>query len=240
LHDRAGARNPFFPVEVFAIFAALRTVIRPGVLIGVVTASLFALSARPAPAQTLPAPVLEPFDGRWHAPTFTLRGEVDHARFLSRVRVLRNDAVVDSVFTSLDSLFTVQVALEPGLNEFTAILVDSSLATSPPSNRVIVRFDTSAGFFIKIPMAPGSSFDLNAVGQASRAEVRIFDMAGDIVVEFESAQPLTFYSFIWNGRNGSGERVRRGPLIAVGILDYPDGTHDVVKRAFLFDPEGSP
>lgn len=240
MRDRAGAREPVFPVEVFTILAAFRTVIRPAILILALAASWLAISAHEAPAQSLPAPVLDAFDGRWHTDTYTLRGEVDRARFLSRVRVLRNDVVVDSVFTSLDSLFTVQVALEPGVNQFTAILVDSSLAVSPPSNTVTVRFDTGAGFFIKIPMVPGSSFDLNAVGEANRAEVRVFDMTGDLVVQFESADPRTFYSFLWDGRNGSGERVRRGPLIAVGILDYPDGTHDVVRRAFLFDPEGSP
>jgi hypothetical protein len=34
--------------------------------------------------------------------------------------------------------------------------------------------------------------------------------------------------------------VRRGPLVAVAAIDYPDGTHEIVRQVFLFDPKGSP
>jgi hypothetical protein len=89
-------------------------------------------------------------------------------------------------------------------------------------------------------MTPGRSFDLNAVNTAIRAGIRVFDMAGEMVVTFESNDALTFYSFPWDGLNASGERVRRGPLIAVGTIDYPDGQHEVIRRAFIYDPETSP
>jgi hypothetical protein len=206
-------------------------------LIGGVAALLL---ASPAGAQTLPAPVLDAFNGKWHSDSYLLRGEVDTTRFLSFVRILRNGTVVDSVTTTIDSLFTVRVDLEPGENNFTAILRDSSFVESPPSNTVTVFFDTSAGFFVPVPFAPGASFDLNTVNEAINADVRIFDVGGDLVVHFESREAGTFYSFPWDGLNGSGERVHRGPLVAVGTIDYADGSHQVVRRVFLFDPEASP
>jgi hypothetical protein len=176
--------------------------------------------------------VLEPFAGKWHSDSFLLEGEVDTTRFLSWVHIFRDGALVDSVTTTLDSLFTVRVSLEPGENSFSAVLFDSARVQSPPSNTVTIFFDTSAGFFVPVPFGPGATFDLNAVSDALGADVRVFDVAGDFVVRFESREAQTFYA--------SGERVHRGPLVAVGTIDYPDGSHKVVRRVFLYDPEAPP
>ena len=210
------------------------------VRIAAVAAGLVVATA-PARAQvTLPAPELEPFNGKWHTDTYKLRGEVDTTHFGGFVRILRNGIVVDSVTTTIDSTFTVKVDLSPGDNFFTAVLRDSGFVVSPPSNRVSVYFDTGAGLYLPIPFAPGASFDLNAVNMATRADLRLFDVAGGQVIHFESSQSQTFYSFLWNGLNQSGERVRRGPLVAVATIDYPDGSHQIIRRVFLFNPEASP
>ena len=183
--------------------------------------------------------MLEPFNGKWHTNSYLLRGEVARARLLSFVRVLRDGVVIDSVSTSIDSLFSVRVALQPGDNQFTAVWIDTSL-TSPPSNAVNVRFDTSAGFFMPVPFTSGASFDINVTDPVGKVVLRLFDVMGDLVTQFESREQRTFYSFPWDGLNASGERVHRGLLVAVTAIDYTDGSHEVIRRAFLFDSDGSP
>jgi flagellar hook assembly protein FlgD len=127
-----------------------------------------------------------------------------------------------------------------GDNSFRAAQVLDSTSVSPKSNTVIVHFDTAAGFFMPVPMVPGASFDLNTVDAAAKVELRIFDTVGDLVIRFQNREPRTTYSFVWDGKNGSGQSVRRGPLVAVAAVDYPDGTHEIVRQVFLFDPKGSP
>jgi hypothetical protein len=207
-----------------------------GGLVAASSPSFSQFLSRVAPAP----PTLEPFEGKWHTDTYALAGSIDSLSFGGWVRVLRNGSVVDSVTATLSTTFSFQVGLLPGLNQFTAVLVDSALVTSPPSNTVYVTFDTKAGFFYPIPFTPGGSFDLNAVRTASGANVRIFDMEGNLVVRFESDDARTFYSFPWDGNNGTGHGVRRGPLVAVATIDYPDGAHEVIRQVFLFHPEGSP
>jgi hypothetical protein len=215
-----------------------RLIIRIAILAAIVAAASLA-SARFASLALAP-PVLEPFDGKWHSDSFLVSGSVDSVRALSQVHIRRNGVVVDSASTSIRRTFSVRVTLVPGENQITAVLIDSTLQTSPPSNAIIVRFDDSAGLFIAVPMAPGAAFNLNAVNEARGAALRVFDMTGDLVVQFASTETKVLYSFPWDGLNASREAVRRGPLVAVGTIDYPDGTHEVIRRAFLFDPGASP
>jgi hypothetical protein len=214
--------------------------VRGTVLLAVLVAASGAASRSLRSLAALAPPVLEPFDGRWHADTFVVEGRVDSVRAGSWVRILRDGAVVDSVSTSTRADFRTTIALSPGDNTITAVLRDAAFQESPPSRAVVVRFSTDSGFFVPVPFAPGASFQWSAIDGASGAQVRVYDMVGDLVVRFESRDPRTYYTFVWDGRNASHESVRRGPLIAVGILDYPDGTRDIERRAFLFDPEASP
>jgi hypothetical protein len=211
-------------------------------LIAVLVASTLAASTH-ASAQTPPAPALEPLKGKWHAETYRLHGKI----FLKKtelpgtfVRILRDATVIDSVSTASDSMFSVAVPVQPGNNRFTAVLVvpeDSTLATSPPSNVVDVIYDPSAGFFIPVPFTPGRAFALNVEDGANKVELRLFDVMGDLVMRFEDRTPRTDYSFFWDGFNASGERVRRGPLIAVVAIDHVDGRHEVIRRAFVVNPD---
>jgi len=186
------------------------------------------------------APVLESFDGKSHADSYILKGEIDSVRVASWVRIVRDGVQIDSVSGASSTAFSIRVPLHAGVNNFQAVLRDSSFNVSALSNRVTVNFDDDAGLFIPVPMIPGRSLDLNAVDTAVKAELRIFDVTGDLVVRFESHEQRTFYSFVWDGMNASDQPVQRGPLVAVGVLSYPDGTHNVVRRAFLFDPAGAP
>ena len=188
---------------------------------------------------TLPAPVIHSPGGKSHADSYLLKGEVDTLVTGSSIHIFRNNVLIDSVLIAADTLFSKRVPLVVGENTFRAFMTQGTFV-SPGSNRVTVYFDAEPGFFIPVPMVPGKSFDLNPVETAARVEVRIFDPAGDLVIKFESHETRDFYSFPWDGKNGSYQSVRRGLLVAVGAIDYPDGTHDVIRKAFLFDPEGAP
>lgn len=196
----------------------------------------------PARAITLGAPVLTSPGGKSHADTYLLEGTADSLLAGSVVRILRNGAVIDSVeitFTTRTRAFSKRVPLLVGDNLFQARQAMGS-DVSGRSNAVVVHFDTAAGFFMPVPMVPNASFDINTVDPAAKVELRVFDTVGDLVIRFDSREPRTFYSWVWDGKNGSGQSVRRGPLVAVAAIDYPDGTHEIVRQVFLFDPKGSP
>lgn len=207
-------------------------------------AALVVLVALVAPAGAVPlsAPVLTSPGGKSHADTYLLKGTADSLLVGSVVRILRNGTVIDSVAitaTTTTKAFSKRVPLLAGDNSFRALQAFST-STSPKSNTVVVHFDTAAGFFMPVPMVPGASFDVNTVDPAAKVELRIFDTAGDLVIRFDSRESRAFYSWVWDGKNGSGQSVRRGPLVAVAAIDYPDGTHEIVRQVFLFDPKGTP
>lgn len=209
-------------------------------------AVLLVTTAVVAPAATsfgvravpLPAPILLSPGGKSHADTYVLQGKVDLVRPDSWVRILRNGLPIDSVSVATDVLFSKRVPLLVGDNSLRAVLYLGT-SVSPGSNIVNVHFDDRPGFFMPVPFVPGASFDLNPVVTAAKAELRVFDTQGALVVRFENREPRTFYSFPWDGKNASFQNVLRGPLVAVATIDYPDGTHDVIRQVFLFDPEGS-
>jgi hypothetical protein len=191
---------------------------------------------------TAPAPpALTPFDGKSYGSTYMLSGTYnDGGDTRSVVRILRNGEVVDSLTTLVSkSPFTTPVRLLPGRNELVAVLRDGAFNASAPSNTVVVRFESGAGLFMPVPFTPGASFDLNAPRAARGAAVRVYDVTGDLVARFEDAQARQFYSFPWDGLNGSGIDTKKGPLVAVASLDYDDGTRDVFRKVFLFEP-GAP
>ncbi len=187
-----------------------------------------------------PAPVLDPLvgtGGAWNSSRYPLTGRADDGGDAAAfVRVYRNGALVDSVSTFASDDFEVEVPLLAGRNDLTAVLRDAAMNTSPPSNVVTVEFDTGAGFYAPAPFGPGDAFDVNANGTASRCTLRLFDVTGDLVAILEDDGARQYYSFTWNGLNGSGQNVKKGPLVAVASLDYADGSHDVFREVFLYDP----
>lgn len=184
------------------------------------------------------APTLTPFKGTWHSRTFRVTGTADNGGDTATlVRVARNGSPIDSTLV-LKGEFAFNVPLVAGRNVIVATLKDGAGNVGPPSNAVIVDFDTKVGLFAPAPFTPGAVFDLNAPRLAQAADLRIFDLRGDVVVRFSKQERGPFYAFTWNGNNASGSSVRRGPLVAVATLTYDDGTRDVFRAVFLFDPVG--
>jgi flagellar hook assembly protein FlgD len=185
-------------------------------------------------------PVLEPFDGTWRSPSFVLRGTWSSGT--DAIRIFRNGALVDSVFIVVlqaqgKTTMEQPVTLVPGRNVLTATAVDEALNESGPSNEVRVEFVGESGLFIAAPFGPGDDFYLNLSDAAARATLRIYDLSGEIVVVLVNDFPAQNYSFAWDGKNGSGEDVKKGPLVAVSQAEFDEASDLVFREVFLFDPD---
>jgi hypothetical protein len=184
------------------------------------------------------APSLTPFHGTWRTATYRVTGAADNGGDAAAVvRILRNGVQVDSALTVASPKFAVDVPLVRGRNDIVGILRDGAGNVSPPSNTVTVTFDESSGLYAPAPFTPGAAFDINAPRLARGAELRVFDLAGDLITLFSNSSGRQFYTFPWDGRNSSGTNVKRGPLVAVATLDYGDGSRDVFRAVFLYDPD---
>lgn len=184
-----------------------------------------------------PAPTLDRAPSTWNSTQYPLTGHAnDGGDAGSFVRVYRNGALVDSVSTLPSDDFAVDIELVPGRNDLYAVLRDGAGNASPPSNTLTINFDTGAGLFVRAPFRPGDSFDVNATSAAARVTVRVFDMTGQIVKVLEEVSQQQYYTLPWDGVNGSGVDVRKGPLIAVATIEYRNGARDVFREVFLYDP----
>jgi hypothetical protein len=67
--------------------------------------------------------------------------------------------------------------------------------------------------------------------------VRVYDFSGGLVVTLQQDSPGRNAALTWDGRNGSGEEVKRGPLVANAEVRYEDGETEVLREVFLFDPD---
>jgi flagellar hook assembly protein FlgD len=194
------------------------------------TPSLSIRVDRSAPA----APTLEPFDGAWRTPTFTLRGDWTDDPDL--IRIHKNGVQIDSVFTILKQSLVHDVTLDPGVNVLSVTAVDGAGNESPHSNQVRVEFDNESGLYIPAPFYSNDKFQLNLARAAAAATLRIYDMAGDLVVVLNQPLPAQNYVFVWDGLNGDGTNVKRGPLVAVAEADNNDGKTVIFREIFLFAP----
>lgn len=189
-------------------------------------------------ASAPPAPVVDATGGTWNTARYPLTVRAnDGGEFGAFVRIYRNGALVDSASTAQHDTVEIDVELVPGRNDIYATLRDAALNESAPSNTVRVTFDTGAGLFARAPFRPGDSFDINASRTASGCTLRLFDMTGQIVKILEDNSVRQYYALPWDGVNGSGVNVRKGPLIAVASIDYGDGARDIFREVFLYDPD---
>jgi hypothetical protein len=185
---------------------------------------------------------LNAFNGKWRNPVFEIGGTWSSGTEI--VRVYRNGFLVDSVFTvALEAQqitsFTVDVTLQEGNNVITATAVDEATNESGPSNEVRVQFVSSSGLFIPAPFVPNDQFHLNLSELASRATLRIYDLSGDVVVILTNDFASRNYAFEWDGLNGDGQAVKKGPLVAVSQAEYDagNGSDVVFREIFLYDPD---
>jgi hypothetical protein len=182
------------------------------------------------------APTLLPFPGVAYSPTAVLRVDTlaDDVEF---IRIFRGGVKVDSAMTLINKAPQRELMLLPGRNVFTATALDGARNESPLSNAVEVIFDNQAGLLLPVPFGPGDQFAVNLGRPASRVVVRVYDFSGGLVVTLQQDSPGRNAALTWDGRNGGGEEVKRGPLVANAEVRYEDGETEVLREVFLFDPD---
>jgi hypothetical protein len=181
------------------------------------------------------APVLYAPTGVSHSPQYLLDGKVG-GDLADVLRIYRNDALADSVFPNIEGQWPHLVDLELGRNRIWAVLADGAGNPSAPSNTIEVTFDPSAGLYIPQPFRPGNAFQFNVSGAEYGVKLRVYDMSGNLVRVFNAPWSGEFVSIPWDGRNGDGEKVHKGPLVAVAYVDSGSGKTDILRKIFLYEP----
>ncbi len=181
------------------------------------------------------APTLDqPVDKVVHGPDYVLGGSIPGDA--QEILVYRNGVLADSTFLVLDGKLSLETTLLPGSNLFQARAVDKAGNASALSNTIEVVFDDASGLYMPEPFRPNDAFQVNLARSARSVEMRIYDMGGDLVAVL-GADPTTLNVTIpWNGLNGGGESVLRGPLVAVASITYEDGSKSSIRKIFLFNP----
>ncbi|NIM20771.1 MAG: hypothetical protein GTO51_11185 [Candidatus Latescibacteria bacterium] len=181
-----------------------------------------------------PPPVLDPPAGVVHSRIYTLTGEAFGDT--KWVRISRGGTLVDSAFTQIEPLFARDVPLEAGSNSLTGRAVDGAGNVSTISNAITVVYDPSPGLFIPTPFRPNDKFQINLAQPPVRVLLKIYDLGGDLVVSLEDRSASADPMIPWDGLNGERDAVKRGPLVAVAIAEYADGSKTAFREIFLFDP----
>jgi len=182
-----------------------------------------------------PAPVLQELPHTTRAPEILLRGTAE-GDFTDVMRIYRNDALADTIQPKVTGEWPRLVALEPGLNRIYAVMADETRNTSGPSNTVEVTFDPAAGLYIPQPFGPGDIFQVNLAEPARSVTLRIYDMSGHLVRALVERSSADFVSIVWDGLNGDGDDVKKGPLVAVALVYHSDGEKESLRSIFLFEP----
>lgn len=205
------------------------------------------------------APVLASLPPVVRSPSVVIDGNPGGAQ-TDVMRIYRNDELADTLFPNIEGQWPHTLGVEPGLNRIRAVMVDDAGNASPPSNTVQTTFDTSSGFYIPQPFRAGEAFQLNLTADARRVTLRVYDLSGYLVRKFElegdlqaraAAAPRSgadgrhppqrapssaFVSIPWDGSNGDGDAVRKGPLVAVAVIEYDAGSEETLRQAFMFEP----
>jgi len=182
-----------------------------------------------------PAPVLEKLPATSHAPEILLQGTAE-GDFTDVMRIYRNGAAIDTLQPEITGEWPRLVALEPGLNRIHAVMADEAGNTSAPSNTVEVTFDPAGGLYIAQPFRPGDAFQVNLAEPARYVTLRVYDMGGHLVRVLDERYGGDFVSIAWDGLNGDGEKAKKGPLVAVALVERSDGAKDTLRGIFLFEP----
>ncbi|MCZ6767607.1 MAG: hypothetical protein O7D32_11825, partial [bacterium] len=172
----------------------------------------------------------------------TLTGTGDVGATTRTLRFYRNGSLLDSIQSGdpqffVDERFTYNLALVPGVNSIRADQVDNVGNVSSLSNTVPIVFDGTVGFFINQPFRSNDAFQVNLVSPATAISINVYDMSGGLVQKLYASMGGTSVSIPWDGNNGDGEPVRKGPLVAVLVVEYTSSNRSVQREAFLFDPQ---
>ena len=180
-------------------------------------------------------PVLNQPPSPTRNPTQVLDGTVSSDT--ESMRIYRNDALVDTIQPNHPVLpeWPYPATLVPGGNDIYAIAVDAAGNASAPSNVITIELDASPGLRIPQPFYSDDVFLLNLGQTASSVTIRVYDIGGKLVRVLRNSLPGSNISISWDGKNGDGDTVQKGPLVAVGKIRYESGGSEVFREIFLFE-----
>jgi len=189
-----------------------------------------------------PPPIIDPVSSPTRNQFVTLTGTGDNGVFTRAIRFYRNGSLLDSIQTGDpqffdNETFRYNVALVPGVNTIWADQVDNLGNVSSLSNTITIEFDGTVGFFINQPFRPNDVFQINLSFPVVAIMINIYDLSGGLVQRLYASMGGNSITIPWDGNNGDGEPVRKGPLVAVLVIDNADDNRSVQREAFLFDPE---
>ena len=189
-----------------------------------------------------PPPILDPVETPTRNQFVTLTGTGDAGVFTRQIRFYRNGALLDSIQNGDPQFFDNErfrynLALVPSRNDIWADQVDNLGNVSSLSNTVRIEFDSTVGFFINQPFRPNDAFQINLSVPVTAITINLYDLSGGLVQKLYATMGGTSISIPWDGNNGNGELVRKGPLVAVLVIDYTSSNRSVQREAFLFDPQ---
>ncbi len=178
------------------------------------------------------APTIDPFPtSTWNADSIAV--SFSWSDTPEYIRVYVNGTQVDSVVTILRSRATTDVELAPGSNTVFVTAIDEAKNESVPSATNTIVYDDGVGVALPNPFRPGDEFQVSTGTNVNSVRLRLYDMAGDLVLVLEDNSPRSSFRFRWNGTNGDGDEVRKGPLmLVVEIVD----TGRIFKELFLYAP----
>lgn len=181
-----------------------------------------------------PAPVLDEPPAVTHSPNLLLAGTVG-GNAGDVMRIYRNDAPPDTIFPNVEGQWPHVLALEPGPNRISAVMADETGNVSEPSNTIEVTFDPTKGLYVPQPFRAGDAFQVNLAEPARAVTLRLYDLGGHLVRLLEERSPADKVSIAWNGLNGDGQKVKKGPLVAVAVVELSSGKNEVFREIFLFE-----
>jgi hypothetical protein len=154
------------------------------------------------------------------------------------MEIYQNGVLVDRIAPNLPVIpeFPYTITLVPGNNTIYAIAFDAAGNSSGRSNVISVVLDRSPGLLISVPFVANDAFLLNLSRPASTVSLRVYDLGGGLVQVLSSTSAGTNIALPWDGRNGNGEAVKKGPLVAIAKIQYRDGGGEVFREAFLYEP----
>lgn len=185
-----------------------------------------------------PEPVLYQPKSPTPNPILILDGNVDD-ELVDSLRIFQNGVLIDTIDPERREFFPefpYPMTLAPGENQIFAKSLDVAGNESKQSNTIVVVLDVTTGLAIEQPFKSGDSFVLYLSKPATHATLRIYDLGGRLVDVLSIYKTDSTLLLQWDGRNGDGDTVHKGPLVAVVEVFYQSGETEIFRESFLFQP----
>ena len=178
-------------------------------------------------------PILDALPAAVRSPTLVVSGMASGS---NNVDIRRNLTTVITVPVSEDGRFEATITLLSGTNTIAAIARDNAGNQTELSSAASVVYVTDMFIRIPAPFRPGGAIQVGTDKTADRLRIEFWTLGGDLASVLTDETQRDIYSLTWDGTDGSGNRLNSGPLIAVFIVDYVDGTSHVEKQAMILAP----